>query len=77
MTQRYLGMIARTINTAQLKDGRERAELAEHFAEVLARTHLRFDRERFIRAATKGMVPDERRQRLPPGHPRLLRLARR
>jgi len=54
MTRRDYEIIAKGIREAPLDDGRSLRLVAESMADTLATTNPRFDRERFILAATKG-----------------------
>jgi hypothetical protein len=55
VSRRDFEMIARVIRTLGEFHAFERETIAEHFADALAETNPRFDRERFLRAGEAGM----------------------
>lgn len=54
MTAKDFTLIARTIACLSLPVGNSREYIAGQFADNLAQTNPRFDRERFVKVATNG-----------------------
>lgn len=50
MQHRHFAFMAETIATSEMGWTLSKANMAKHFADVLARSNPRFDRERFMRA---------------------------